>query len=105
MKTNKIKVKPEGREDVWLIEKEEAIKLIRKFPAKEIHNFIATRNLPIGCNWKKSSVIKTIKQAESIGILTGMKRRNNLNHSLSVIKDNKLYMFNIGEITTDDLDV
>ena len=58
-----------------------------------------------GADWDKNSVIEKIKQSERIAILTGISLKNNLRHSLSMIVENKLYMFDIGEITEKDLDI
>lgn len=100
----KIKVKPEGREGVWLIEKTEAINLVNKVTWEKIHCYIGD-GVFFGADYKKSSVIKAIKKAERIALLTGKSLQNNLNHALAVIKDNELNMFDIGEITVEQLEI
>ena len=105
----KIKVKPEGREGVWVVEWEAEINslidFIRAYPSKEIHNFIPNGSLMLGADWSKKSVIDEIKKAERVAILTGDSRRHNMNHALSVISNNELYIFDIGKITESDLEV
>ena len=71
-----------------------------------IHNFGGNSGpIMIGADWKKSEVIKEINQSQRIGLLTGSALAGNRGHGLSVITGNKLEMFDIGEITDDDLDV
>lgn len=101
----KIKVKPEGREGVWLIEKQEAINLINNIEWEEIHHCIGGGIGLFGADWEKVEVINTIKKAERIALLTGKSLQNNLNHALAVIKDNELNMFDIGEITVEQLEI
>ncbi len=101
----KIKVKPEGRDGVYLCEKEEAIKYVKSFPEEQIHNFITSGLALLGAGWKKDSVIKEINRSERVAILTGDALKQNFRHSLSVISNNKLYLFDIGEITDKDLEI
>ena len=101
----KIKVKPEGRDGIWLIEKDEAIKLIKNCTEKKIHNFIQCGPRFLGADWNKSEVIKTIKNSERVGLLTGEMQKQQFRHALSVIENNELKMFDVGEITERDLQV
>ena len=100
-----IRVRPEGREDVYLVEKKDIIKWLKKYREKKIHNFIGAGPMAIGADWDKGSVIEKIKRSDRIAILTGEALKGNLRHALSVIAKNKLYMFDIGEITETDLDI
>ena len=105
----KIKVTPEGREGVWNIEKEEAIKAVNNYKDKMIHNFIHNF-IPggpavIGADWQKDSVIETINESERIAVLTGSSLKHNMNHALAVIVKNSLYMFDIGDVKESDLEI
>lgn len=100
----KIKVKPEGREGIWIIEKQEAINLVNNVEFEKIHHYIGGICL-FGADWSKSKVIERIKKSERIALLTGKSFQNNLNHALAVIKNNELNMFDIGEITIEQLEV
>ena len=92
----KIKATPEGREGVWTVEK----------AAEEyIHNIIPAGGMMLGADWNKESVIDEINKSERIAIMTGDSLRNNLNHSLWVITENKLYLFDIGKITDADIEI
>ena len=101
----KIKVKPEGRDGVWLIDTVEALKLVNNFPDEMIHNFLPGAFGVIGADWDKESVIEKINNSERVGLLTGDALKQNYRHALSVIEKNKLYMFDVGEITERDLQV
>lgn len=101
----KIRVAPEGRDGVYLCEKNEAVKYVESFPEEQIHNFIMGGPCLLGADWDKESVIEEINRSERIAILTGDALKDNYRHSLSVISNNKLYMFDIGEITDKDLEI
>jgi len=101
----RLKVKPEGREGVYLCEKEDIIQWLNESGLELIHNYIAGGPCMIGCDWDLESVIEEINKSVRIGILTGDAQRGNMRHALSVISGNQLYMFDIGEIKEEDLEV
>jgi len=100
----RLKVIPEGREGVYLCEKEDIIQWLNESGLELIHNYIAGQ-IMFGCDWELKSVIEEINKSQRIGILTGDAQRDNMRHALSVISGNKLYMFDIGEIKEEDLEV
>lgn len=100
----KIKVKKEGRKDVWLVDKEEMVRWLKENWRGKVHNFLPSTGIVIGADWPKTSVIREIKKAERLAILTGGAQKVNFRHALSVIVDNELKMFDIGEITEEDLE-
>ena len=69
----------------------------------QIHNFLPNGGMMLGCDFSKSEAVKQVKDAERLAILTGDSLKNNMRHALSVIVNNKLSIFDIGEITEDDL--
>ena len=99
----KIKVKPEGREGVWLAEKESVVDFLLDYEFDKIHNMIPTGSMMLGADWSKESVIEEVERSERVAIMTGEASKHNLNHSLSVISKNELYIFDIGEITESNL--
>ena len=102
----KIKVKKEGREGVYLVEKEEIKKYLKNEGYEMIHNYPApTGGMLIGADHSLESVLEDIDKSERIAILTGSAGLNNMGHSLSVIIENKLELFDIGEITEKDLEI
>jgi len=101
----KIKVKKEGRKDIWIVENEEMIRWLKENWKGKIHNFLDSPGMLLGADWSKASVIKEIKGADKIGILTGKAQNQNLRHALSVIKGSELKMFDIGEVTEEDLEL
>ena len=106
MKKTKIKVRREGRDGIYLVDKKEIKRFIIKAGFKKIHNLSQTltgANIITGANYSVRDVLKDIDKADSVAVLTGGARKNNLNHSLSVIVGGGLEMFDIGEITDDDL--
>lgn len=99
----KIKVQPEGREGVWTADKKSLIDFLKAYPDSEIHNFIPNGGFMLGADWSRKAVIDEVKKSERLAVLTGGARKHNMNHALAVITDNKLFCFDIGEITDDDL--
>ena len=103
MTKTKIKVKKEGREGVYLVEKEEIKRFIKLEKLKTIHSFIPSSFMMIGADHDIKSVLTDIDNAERIGILTGKAQIGNLGHALSIISNNKLELYDIGKITDKDL--
>ena len=100
----KLKVTPEGREGVYLCEKADIIEWLEESGLKTIHNYIPGP-IMLGCDWELSSVIEEINKSKRIGILTGDAQKHNMRHALSVISDNQLKIFDIGEIKEEDLEI
>jgi len=98
----KIKVKPEGRINTYVVtDKESLKKYIRSLKFKNIHNFIQSGAF-IGCDYTKTATFKVIDKATKIGIFTD--RTQNIGHSLACITD-RLEMFDIGEINENNLEI
>lgn len=104
-RTHKIKVTPEGRDGVWIVEPQEIIKFLKKYKGKKIHNFIQGGPCLIGADWYKKKIIEKISVSDRVALLTGDAQKQNYRHALSVIVNNQLYIFDIGEITENDLQV
>lgn len=102
---DKIKAKPEGRDGIYLVKSQDIVDWLMEYPEEKIHNFIPTVSMMLGADWDKAQVMGHIEGAERIAILTGDARKNNLNHSLAVISDNELKVFDIGEITEEDIEL
>lgn len=94
-----IAVEPEGREGVWVPDREQLVAWLRareeRFP---IHCFIGTGIL-IGADWETESVIEEVEAADRVALLTGDAYAQNLSHALAVIsKQEKLFMFDVGSV-------
>lgn len=100
----KIKVTPEGREGVWTADKDSIVDFLHNYEFEQIHNYTPGR-LMLGADWDKDSVIKEAKNSEKIAILTGDSFIHNMRHALALIVDNKLLMFDIGEISECNLSI
>ena len=98
-----IKVTPEGREGLWLADKDSLKAWIIEQEFEAIHNFIDGGFMVIGADHQVDSVLVDIDAAERVAILTGDAQRNNLGHALALIIDNSLGMYDIGDITEADL--
>ena len=101
----KLKVKPEGRDGVWLVEKADLKEWIIAQGFEQIHNFMGGGQVLIGADHDVESVLSDIDRADRLGILTGDAQRGNLRHALSLIRGNKMEMYDIGAITEDDLEI
>lgn len=106
IKDVKIKVKPEGREGVYLVVDKDSLKdFIRGQGLETIHNFIGSLpSMVIGADHGVDSVMTDIDAGERIAVLTGNAQRGNLGHALA-IADDKLEMYDIGEVTEENLEV
>ena len=94
-----IKVTPEGRDGIWLPDKDSLIDFLLEYKDDQIHNFIPSSMVIMGADWSKESVIDYVRKSERLAILTGDSMRHNMNHALAAISDNKLYMFDIGDVS------
>lgn len=99
----KLKVKPEGRENIYIATADNLKKWIMSKKFKAIHNIIPSSSMMIGADHEVTEVLRDIDRADRIGILIESAARNNMNHSLVLVTNNKLEMYDIGEITEEDL--
>ena len=97
----KIIAKPEGREDLWIPEKQSLIEYIKSLGLTKIHHFTGGSCMVIGADHSLESVIEDISKTDIICIMTD--KRHNLGHSLALVIDNKLECYDIGEIKKDNL--
>jgi len=99
----KIKVKPEGRKDIWVpLDKENLKQWIKNKGFDAIHNFIPAGAMILGANHKVDDVLKDIDRADRLAIFTDSTA--NMGHSLALIYKDKLDCYDIGKLTKKDLD-
>lgn len=101
----KIKVKPEGREEVYIPEKESLKDWIKSKNFEQIHNFVPSGPLIIGADHDIDSVLVDIDKAERLAILTGSSKLANFEHGLSLIINNRLELYDIGDVSEKDLEI
>ena len=99
----KIKVKPEGRKDIWIPEKESLKEYIKAKRFYRIHNIIPMEKVMLGADHDVNSVFKDIDRADRLAIFTDKKM--NCGHSLALISNNKLEIYDIGQIKEKCLEV
>lgn len=95
----KIRVKNEGRPGIFIPVKEDLIGYIFENKFQSIHHAFVGNGIIIGADWSSDYVIALISSAERIALLSGDACKNNMGHSLAVIKNNELNILDIGEIT------
>ena len=100
----KILATKEGRDGVWSVEKNNIIAWLKQNELEVIHCFIPSVSAFVGADWDKESVIEKINNAEIVAVVTGKAKQQNMGHALAVIVDNKLYVFDIGEINDSDIE-
>lgn len=100
----KCRVVSEGRPDVWLVEKDDLKAFITSRELEVVHNFKANPLLMLGADHSVAGVMKDIDRADSVALLTGEAKRGNMGHALSMILNNELELFDIGDLTEEDLD-
>jgi len=101
----KIKVTPEGREDIYIPDNESLKEWIKFKGFKQIHNFIPGGMMFIGADHSVESVLEDIDNAERVALVTGKHSGQNIGHELAIIRNNKLEVYDIGKITKDDLEI
>ena len=102
---DKLICRPEGRENIYLVEKIDLKKWIKSKKFKTIHNFVQSSFMAIGADHNVKDVLLNIDKAEKIAILIGDQQAHNLGHALALILNNKLKMYDIGNIIMSDLEV
>jgi len=101
---NKLKVKSEGRKNIYLPEKAGLKTFIRARKLKNIHHFFGSPGpFIIGANHTLASVIKDIDKADRIAIFTDITM--NMGHSMAIIIDEVLNAFDIGSISKEELEI
>jgi len=99
----KIKVKPEGRKDIWIPEKESLKQYIKAKRFTYIHNIIPSGNFMVGADHEVNSVFRDIDKAERLAIFTDTTM--NYGHSLALVNYNRLEIYDIGEIKMKYLEI
>lgn len=100
-----ILVSPEGREDVWLPDRESLKQWIVAQNFERIHNFKTSAvGMLLGADHDVSSVLEDIDAADRMALLIGDARRQNMNHALALITTSEeLELYDLGDVTEDDL--
>lgn len=101
----KISVTAEGRDSIFIPDPDSLIAWIEAQNFKHIHNFIPQGSMMIGADHDPESVVDDIRAAERLALTTGDEWQNNMRHALSIIRGNKLEIYDIGELTESDLKV
>lgn len=105
-----ISVTPEGRDGVWVPDRDSLKAWITEQGFDAIHNFISAGPALIGADHDVESVLADIDRADRVGLLTGDAKKGNLNHALALIfidnpaGDEHLEMYDIGELTEEHLE-
>ena len=97
MTDDTITVEPEGRDGIWIPDRSQLERWLRKH-TDPIHCFIPSGPMVIGADWEPTEVADKAAVAERVALLTGASRKENLNHALAVIADNELFMFDVGSV-------
>jgi hypothetical protein len=97
-KVMKIKVKRSITEGVFLVDKKEITKYIKDSDLKSLHVINPNSSLFTNYDCTVENALKKIDEADSLAIVTGRAAENNLGHSLSVVKNDDLFLFNIGDV-------
>lgn len=106
---NKVVVKPEGREGIWLLSPLEAEKLVKTQLGKGryIHHQYANGSpMIVGADWTRSEAYKYFRESGNIcALLT--EPNFSMGHQLVVINKDKgeRSQFDVGSVTVDMLEV
>ena len=106
----KLKVKEEGRENMYVPERQSLRDFVVSRKFKTIHNFIPTGSMMLGADHDAESVLKDIDKANRFAVFTDTNA--NMGHSLALIfgdaskgDNEKLECYDIGEISKNDLEI
>lgn len=99
----KLKVIKEGRKGIYIPEKESLRDFIKARKLKWIHNFIPTSTMMLGADHHVGSVLSDIDKADRVAVFTNPKE--NMGHSLALIIDNELQIYDIGKIKESELKI
>lgn len=97
----KIKVKRSFTEGVFTVEKEEVIKYIKSSGLKSIHIINPSSSLFTNYDCTTENTLKKVRDADLLAIVIGRAAANNLDHNLSVVKNDELLIFKIGDVEKD----
>lgn len=98
-----LKVTKEGRENIFIPEKESLKDFIKSRNLSEIHNFVPSGMMMIGADHDIESVFEDIDRADRLAVFTD--HNANMGHSLALIYKEKLECYDIGKITINDLEI
>lgn len=101
----KILAAREGRPGVFFAQKENLKGWIKEQCFESIHNFVQGSGPLIGADHDVEGVLIDIDRAERLAVLTGDAQRQNLRHALALIINNRLEVYDIGEIKEEDLEI
>lgn len=109
----KIAVTPEGREGIWLADRESLKAWIVAQNFEQIHNMgTAVAGMLLGADHEVEGVLTDIDRAERVAIMTGAMFKHNIGHALAVIMPpeqnglpQRLEMYDVGEVKVEDLEV
>ena len=96
-----MKVKRSFTEGVLLVEKKEITNYIKDSDLKSIHVINPYSSIAASYDYTIENALEKINDSDSLAILTGKASSNNLEHNLSVVKNDKLLIFNIGNVEKD----
>lgn len=104
MKMKNLKVKKEGRKNIYIpIDKENLKEFIGSRELEIIHNFIPTGAMMLGADHDIKSVLSDIDRADRLAVFTDPTA--NMGHSLALIFKEKLECYDIGKIIEEDLQI
>lgn len=103
-----ITVTREGRPEIFIPKPESLKRWILARCPEEIHCFIPAAIALVGADWAREAVLTEIDNAVRLGLLFGEAKKGNMGHALAVVSldsdgNEALRLFDIGELTEDDL--
>ena len=107
----KIAVTPEGREGIWLADRDSLKAWIAAQDFDAIHNMATSvPGMLLGADHDVPGVLADIDAAERVALMTGEMLKHNMGHALALVAPacehlpERLEMYDIGEITDADLE-
>ena len=92
--TEKVKVIPEGRKGIYLVESEEICGHIEQANVERIHSFRGDMPVLIGADWDKADVIDFLKGCDTIAFVFPHQAL----HAIAAIKGYDRVLFDVGEV-------
>ena len=85
----------EPSSEIFITKKEDIISYVKARKQKYIHCIIPSGGIMLWADWSTESLVEHLDNADRMSILIGNAKSNNRGHSLAVITDGTLYIFDI----------
>lgn len=99
--TERVKVIPEGREGIYIVEPQEICGHIESANVETIHGFRGDWPVLVGADWPKQAVIKFLREADKVAFVFP----HQVAHAISAVRGYDRVLFDVGEVDESLMEV